>query len=303
MRRLARHSTTVLFALILGISGARAAQPSSFPLPGSIADDNARLHQAYGDLEAHMPGMRSSLTPAEAGRLYSLMRNHPVAALTDENVGKYDPTGEIGYCFGRAMAVQLMARRMGLSENFIRKLFLIGDLREGTDPEWRFHVTTLIRVHRAGDNYEWVAVDPLLQGPMIAPAWLKKARSIWDKKNKAYAYVADADAVLPDVRHFPEVAAETSAGIIELSFRPEHKTGFTKAGPLFDARTYNVGPVTQDLQFLDMSTLPEPEAFDLARMEIDGVVYDYHGYFRDLLQDIRTRPDAAFQVTDHGETP
>ena len=81
-------------------------------------------------------GTKNSLTKSERQELYKSARHHKVAAL--EVIGQYDPTGEIGFCFGRAMTVHLIARRMGLASEGVRKLFAIGDLRSGDNPECAF---------------------------------------------------------------------------------------------------------------------------------------------------------------------
>ncbi|MCC7441049.1 MAG: hypothetical protein IT285_05430 [Bdellovibrionales bacterium] len=269
-------------ALVLGLSAAPAQA------------DNDSLHRDYAAFQAANPGSRRALGQAEVAHLFRLTKDHPVASLSDENIAKYDPTGEIGYCYGRSMAAHLAARRMGLTELSVRKLFILGDLRSGVDPEWRFHVTTLVRSVNAGGLEEWTAVDPIFAAPMTARTWLGAVRAIWDREGKSRAYLTSADAVLPDVRRFPAPEAETGDSIIELSFTPEGAEGFTRS-PGYGERAYRLGAIAEEIHFLRASTEGAIDAFDFTRMVVGGPwEYDYHGYFVDLLADLLGRPASDF---------
>ena len=101
--------------------------------------------------------------------LFRALRDHPVASVN--RLGSYDPKGLIGFCFGRSFAAYLIARQMGLQVAAIRNLFIIGDLRSGTDPEWRFHVTNVVKL----SNGQWYAFDPIIPQtrPVPIAEWAK----------------------------------------------------------------------------------------------------------------------------------
>ena len=94
----------------------------------------------------------------QIAQLYAGLVRNPVSRL--ERLDEYDPSGAIGFCYGRAMSAQLMASRLGLETKSIRKLFIVGDLRSNpAKRDWRFHVTTIVR----NDRGEWIALDLPIQ--------------------------------------------------------------------------------------------------------------------------------------------
>jgi hypothetical protein len=203
-----------------------------------------------------------------------------VAGLDDEKkLAKYDPQGFIGFCFGRAMAVHLLARQSGLAEDSVRKLFVIGDLREGADPEWRFHVTAVVK----GEDGLWYAIDPIMDGPLTMAAWMAEVRGIWDKGRKARFYMTPASTVLPDVTTVPDPGQETGKGVIELSFDPAGKEGFSPMAGLGD----EVSAVSPEAAAKYFKAVDAPaDAFDFEGITINGARVSYNGYFVDLLRDL-----------------
>ncbi|MDA9951609.1 hypothetical protein N9D31_03435, partial [Oligoflexaceae bacterium] len=129
-----------------------------FAVPAAYALTASDALRQYKEISFQAPQTKSELTLSEMNHVLSHVITHPVASLLDpQNINKYDPQGVIGFCFGRSMAVHLAARKVGLAHSSIRKLFIIGDMRSGADPEWRFHVTTIVK----GPNAEWYALDPI----------------------------------------------------------------------------------------------------------------------------------------------
>ena len=95
------------------------------PPPG-----DPELYQLFRSLQTPKAGssLRSSLSINQTHELYRDTLQNPVTRL--EALSPYDPTGFIGFCFGRAMAAQLHARKQQkLDPKVIFKLFVIGDLR------------------------------------------------------------------------------------------------------------------------------------------------------------------------------
>lgn len=241
---------------------------------------------------------KQGLNALERQALFTYVVNHKVAAVTPENEKKYDPTSQIGYCYGRAMAVHTRARRMGLKPDSIGKLFIVGDLRQGADPEWRFHVTTLVRGSETG---EWYAVDPILlkksgfKGtPLPIAEWVKTVRRIWGKHSPNYLYRVGAESVVPDIRVFPYPELEDGTRLIELTFVPKGKPGFTESTEA-GIHYFDLSPAAQEKYFLMAKESVDTEQFNFESLGIrqltpEGDVnlhYDYNGYFSDLLSDIK----------------
>lgn len=97
--------------------------------------------------------------------------DHPVAALC--HLPEYDPAGDIGFCFGRAMAAHLEAMVQNIDEVHIKKVFTLGDFRNIEDGDklttWHYHVTTAVRA----DDGRWYAIDPRMSGPIPIGAWAR----------------------------------------------------------------------------------------------------------------------------------
>ncbi|MCX5795605.1 MAG: hypothetical protein NTY77_08945 [Elusimicrobia bacterium] len=257
----------------LEVPAVPAPPAASAPTP---ADPRALYDQVVRGGSAHLQG----ITAPQRRQLWDATYRHPVAGIDDEKkLAKYDPQGFIGFCFGRAMAVHLLARQMGLAEDGVRKLFVIGDLREGADPEWRFHVTALVR----GEDGAWYAIDPIMDDPMSAAAWMAEVRKTWDKGRKARFYMTPASTVLPDVTVVPEPGHETGTRVIELSFDPAGKAGFSPVAGLGD----EVSAVSAEAAPKYFKAAGAAAgSFDFEGIPINGERVSYNGYFVDLLRDI-----------------
>jgi len=240
---------------------------------------------------------KMALNSRERQELFNYVVHHKVAATTPENEKKYDPEGKIGYCYGRAMAVHLRARRMGLKPDSIRKLFIVGDLRQSEKPEWRFHVTTLIKGTEGG----WYAVDPILKRPFFKGTalpmkqWVETVRKIWAGPRVSHLYRVSAVAVLPDIRIFPWPEKETGEKLIELKFKPRGHEGFLESKE--EGITYfDLSAEAEESYFLAAKEKVVQDQFDFTRLVMDelsgdGVIHDdffYNNYFHDLIDDIRT---------------
>jgi hypothetical protein len=228
-----------------------------------------------------LPETQKSLSKIERQKVFTAAVNHKVASM--DMLWKYDPTGEIGFCFGRAMAVHLIARRQGLAESSIRKLFIIGDLRSGEAPEWRFHVTTLVK----GNEGNWYAIDPLMTPPLAAgtplsvQGWIEIVQATWDRQHRARFYQVSARSVMPDVREMPDVGNEKGRFIIELKFNPQFKSGFTEAdfsGHLY----YNLSETAETDYFMQVKE-SHADSFPFEALQINQLHFPFRNYFFDLL--------------------
>lgn len=230
---------------------------------------------------------KDALDADERQSLYRTVARHKVAALSQ--LHKYD-NQKIGFCFGRAMTAHLAARKLELKAEAIQKLFIVGDLRSGPDPEWRFHVTTLVR----GEDGKRYAIDPVVGSvagqarPFLLDDWIETVRSTWDKNRKANLYLTDADTIMPDMSVVSTHASfDTGDRIVELTFQPEGKPGFESVG-----FAHALDLIAQDKYLI---TTSERDRFDflgfkMKILRLSGEVnltLDYKGYFEDLLADLK----------------
>jgi len=220
---------------------------------------------------------RKALTGQEQQYIYDLVASGNVTSLGA--LGRYDPDHQIGFCFGRAMAVHLLSRRMGLAEDSIRKLFIVGCLGSGGKTEWRFHVATVVK----GCDGAWHTVEMnVAKGPLPVQDWVAEMHRVWDPGKKARLYAASPSWVLPDVRTFREINEERGEDLIELSFDPSYRTGFNSCTS-FGARLYEVDDLTAGRYFIGIDE-DEHNRFDFRQIIINGETYGYRGYFNDMLK-------------------
>lgn len=270
----------------------------------SIAETEEELYGWYREILTSVKPTKKGLNAEDRLRLFRLLSRHPVANLSDENMLKYDPKGiGIGYCFGRAMTAHLLALQMGLDPGSIRKVFIVGDLRSGPNPEWYFHVTTIVR----GTDNKWYAEDSIMTPP-LSPAgrelplseWVRIVRAQWDTWHGhaplAKLYLTEPGVVFPDLRWDPR--GNTGEHLIEVGFTPTTKNGFHRAsldGILF---------FTTDDEHKWFTGTENPDTaarFQFNGLEIPGAgVISYENYFRDLLRSFR-RSSARSLAAAQGE--
>jgi len=269
------------------------AVPMALPVTAKPKATDETVRKGFQQIEEAGRQASKHYTGFDARQRESLFRavaDHKVAGL--DQLDKYDPTGIIGFCFGRAMAAHLIALRMGLTQDNIRKLFIVGDLRSGDKPEWRFHVTTLVR----GIDGAWYAVDPVLPEAMEMSAWIAKVQDTWDKGRKSRLYVTPADTVLPKLSVFPETPeAETGELIIELKFDPKGKKGFEAVESLPDKKTmaFDVD-AERAARYFDGASGGQG-TFGFMGIRINGEWFDFNSYFADLIEAVLSAPDGDFE--------
>jgi hypothetical protein len=121
-----------------------------------------------------------------------------------------------------------------------------------------------------------------MEGPMAAAAWAAFVQA-WDKGRKAQLYFVPPATVLPDLAVVPDPGQETGGRIIELSFDPAGKPGFSPMAAL-EAAVFSVKPETAAQYFM---TADSPiNSFDFESISVNGENISYNGYFVDLLRDI-----------------
>lgn len=126
------------------------------------------------------PKRISEVSEELAEEILNAVEYHPVASLG--LLGKYDPQGGIGFCFGRAMTAHLEALSQGVLKESVMKAWVHGDLR-ADGIRWRYHVTSLLK----GPGKTWWAVDPIMGYVMPVSQWYREMqRYDYDGKMKIY---------------------------------------------------------------------------------------------------------------------
>ncbi|MBI4402878.1 MAG: hypothetical protein HY537_01880 [Deltaproteobacteria bacterium] len=237
--------------------------------------------------------------------LWLFTDRHPVAI--EARLPEYDPTKQIGYCFGRAMTAHLLARRLGLAEQAGRKLFAIGEMGE-----WRFHVTYLARSRASSTEQDrLIAIDPIMQGgrPYTVKEWIAEVKKYYVVPGgQIYFYIVPASIVVPDLRIVPRPEAETGERVIEIKFDPSKREGDGfKQAPEYDSNLYIIENEQDAGRFFTGVFAPNPvNAFNFLGVLINDKQYLFGGsgstpahptkwYFDDLLADLnRDDEDGRF---------
>lgn len=155
--------------------------------PRKAADWNEKMFSALERMpmaRAEGRGRQSSFSDAQVKELYHRASTDPVADYA--KVGKYDPTGGIGFCFGRAMNAHLYALRMGLAKESIRKIWAVGTMKYKRI-YWRYHVTTIVR----RSDGTWMAIDPEYEKPIDIRQWYKEVKAM-DVDDKLQFFTSEA---------------------------------------------------------------------------------------------------------------
>lgn len=253
----------------------------SVPAHSATADE---IVQKQFDLILNGPEKVDGLTGPQRRDLFNQAVNHPVAG--PEFVEKYDPSGMIGFCFGRALCVDLIARQMGLAKKSLMRLFIVGDMRsDPAKPEWRFHVTTMVK----GTNGLWYAVDPIMKGPMPAGDWIGFVKKIWDYKGQTKLYLTSQLAIMPDTRIFRDLQSEKGDRIIELNFEPGQRPDEFQKISLDGHEVFSTSEEAMQKYFLHIDPL-SPNRFNWESITINNDFISFNGYFADLAKDLKEVP-------------
>ena len=123
---------------------------------------------AQADLPVDNPLNRlEGVTKRQAESLLEDLWMHPVVGFA--NHSKYDPTGGIGFCFGRALYIHLALLHMGVDNDVIRKMWAVGPM-DGGNITWGYHVTTFVRA--AEPDVGWWTIDNFTGEVMSIKEWM-----------------------------------------------------------------------------------------------------------------------------------
>ncbi len=144
--------------------------------PAPRTDRNARnaffhrevqtLNAAAHEWLAPKPEIKTTYR-RQAEIVLASVTQHPVAGIAA--TAPRERSGEIGYCFGRALLAHYLLLKAGVPSSDLIKVFALGELMM-QGQFWRFHVAVGVRDATHG----FLMVDPL--HPMVLPVaeWLKR---------------------------------------------------------------------------------------------------------------------------------
>lgn len=118
--------------------------------------------------------------------LDAAMRNDVVSL---DKYSKYDKDNKgIGFCFGRAMFVNLYLAINGVHRANIKKAFVVGPMSRGS---WAWHVTTIVQSKDRAGKESWLAIDPVMGYVVTVQEWYAH----WQKSSddgKLRLFIAEA---------------------------------------------------------------------------------------------------------------
>lgn len=114
---------------------------------------------------------------ADVNTILNSMKGHPIIGL--EAMKTYDPTGQIGFCFGRATYVHLELLQHKVDSTRIIKIFAVGGL-DVDGNAWDFHVATATQDNQG----TWWVIDSLFNQLTPIADWMYEVGR-WDA-NKRY---------------------------------------------------------------------------------------------------------------------
>jgi hypothetical protein len=130
-----------------------------------------------------------NLGPRDAALVLRETERNPVVSMYMND--KYDPNEEgIGFCFGRAMFVNMYLAMKGFHRGSMLKAFVVGPMKTG-DITWGWHVTTIAQSIDAQTGKKiWIAIDPILDTVTEVTAWYKEMRRL-SSDGKLRLYITD----------------------------------------------------------------------------------------------------------------
>lgn len=144
------------------------------------------------------PPANPGMSRQEALALWDELARHPIVRSPTDK--KYDPTGNIGFCFGRAAAAHWMALWQARVPNaYARKVFLVGNMRGGAIL-WGWHVTFAVR---AKEGAFWWAIDPVHPQKVVTVENWYKAFSQNSLNGDQVLFTTAASRLAPNSPRYP----------------------------------------------------------------------------------------------------
>lgn len=128
---------------------------------------------------------------AIASAVIKKVEEHPSAS--SKNTWGYDQSGQIGFCFGRALLAHYYLLKAKVLPKDILKIFALGDLLVGGQ-FWQFHVAMGVR-----DRSGLLIVDPLYGEVTSVENWMNNIKSLEIKHplSRARFFITDPRKFMP----------------------------------------------------------------------------------------------------------
>ncbi len=150
-------------------------------------------------------------------------------------------------------------------------------------PEWRFHVTTIIKKKNSTD---WITLDPIMGRHLSVKDWVAAVRRGWDtwqtppkKIHQARLFLVPPTAVMPDIRKsfVPEngtVIIDVQVGEKDKAFDPEahnilKSPGWVSTFQLENDTIYEVKPEETHKYFITTNNPQAEKGFDFIGIKIE----------------------------------
>jgi len=134
------------------------------------------------------------LSPTVANEVYRTASLNPVVSLI--KTLKYDPKNlGIGYCFGRAMFINIDLAFRQFDRDSIKKAFVVGTMQTPDGASWGWHVTTIVQSKDPKTKKEiWLAIDPIA-GVKEVTEWYNEMRNEYSTDKKLKLYITTSDRI------------------------------------------------------------------------------------------------------------
>jgi hypothetical protein len=180
-----------------------------------ITKESLRDYDAFVAMDVNSPNLSPwAYKDAHKPRLLSMENaqialqramSNPVVSL--DKYSKYDPedTG-IGFCFGRAMFVNLYLATANYNRANMKKAFAMGMMSNGG---WGWHVTTIVQSVDSRGQEIWLAIDPVIGYVVEVKAWYKYWQGASDD-GKLRLYITEAGKFAPEPSTYDESEISSS---------------------------------------------------------------------------------------------
>lgn len=168
--------------------------------PRQIQDLSLKEYQAFIGLDVNTPrynvhynrdsGKAKLINSQKATVALEAALYNPIVSLYQYK--KYDPNDRgIGFCFGRAMFIDLYLAINNLDRGSIKKAFVVGPMSTGDGGSWAWHVTTIVQSKDRSGRETWLAIDPIMQEVMDVKQWYKETLKL-STDGKLRLYITEA---------------------------------------------------------------------------------------------------------------
>lgn len=152
----------------------------------NLASYKKFVDQDIDSIRDNSQGRAKYLSPKVAQEVFNTAEANPVVALNRYSI--YDPDNKgIGFCFGRALFINLELAQRGFDRDSIKKAIVVGKMGQ-----WGWHVTTIVQSKDKKKQEIWLAIDPI-EGVVEVSSWYEKMRSKYSTDKMLKLYITSAD--------------------------------------------------------------------------------------------------------------